>query len=111
MNGTFCLTFLVAGGSSAFAISFEAVSVGPGSHDVRQCKSVDMMSSFTSLYSKLEIPRASKGPDMPVPNCFKEQTRNQISTTILYKAEGYIFISPPTFIYIILSANFVSAHI
>lgn len=71
MNGLFCLTFLAAGGSSAFAISFEAVAVGPGSHKVRHCRSVDIMSPFTSLYSKLENPRASKGPDMPVPNHFK----------------------------------------
>lgn len=57
MHGTFCLTFLAAGG---FAICFQSVSVGPGSHDVRHCKSVDMMSCFTSLYPKLETPKASK---------------------------------------------------
>lgn len=77
MNGTFCLIFLAAG-SSAFAISFEGVSVGPGSHDVKHCESVDMMSSFTSLCSKLEISGASEGFDMLVPNFFKEQSRKRV---------------------------------
>lgn len=91
MNGTFCLTFLAAGGSSAFTVSFEAVSVGPGSRDVRHHKCVNMTSSFTSLYSKLETPKASKEHDMPVPNCFKEQTGKQTSTTNSYTRQRVTF--------------------
>lgn len=81
MNGAFCLTFLAAGGSSAFAVSFEAVSMGPVSHDVTHCKSIDVMSSFTSLCFKLEISGASEGFDMPVLNFVKEQSGKQVSTT------------------------------
>lgn len=81
VNGAFCLTRLAAGGSSAFAVSFEAVSVGPGSRDARHLESVDMRSSFTTSYSKLETPKASKEHDMSVPGCFKEQTKKQASTT------------------------------
>jgi len=91
MNVIFCLTLLAAGGSSAFAISFEAVSVGPGSHDVRHCKSVDTMSSFTSLYSELETPKASEEHDMPVPNCLKKQTRKHTGTTNSYTRQGVTF--------------------
>lgn len=77
MNGTFCLTFLAAGGSSAFAISFEGVSVGPGSHDVKHCKSMDMMSSFTSLCSKLDISGASEGFDMRSPTSSKSKAGSE----------------------------------
>lgn len=91
MNDTFCLTFPAAGGSSAFAISFEGVSVGPGSHDVKHCQSMNMMSSFTSLCSKLKLSGASEEFDMPVPNLFKEQSRKQVSTTNSYTRERVTF--------------------
>lgn len=91
MNGTFCLTFFAAASSSAFAINLEAVSVGAGSCDVRHCKSVDVMSSFTSLYSKLDTTKASKEQDILVSNCFKEQTRKQTSTTNSYTRQRVTF--------------------